>query len=147
MNVLIAYASARGSTQAIAHPIGERLRGRGPHARVGPMDDVDEHCLELADRPIWLFDVGSARVLGGGFERRAPTPESVARISAVAKVHDHHRFADAIARDDLSFRGRLFLRLVGGRYGDFRNRDEIEAWADTIAAEFVPRAPTSGGTT
>ncbi|GCD95830.1 hypothetical protein [Embleya hyalina] len=46
-----------------------------------------------------------------------------------------------------AFRGRLFLRPVGGRYGDFRNRTEIEAWADGIAAELVPRTPTTGGTT
>ncbi|MFE2872876.1 flavodoxin domain-containing protein [Embleya sp. NPDC059259] len=171
--VLIAYASAHGSTREIAHRIGERLRRGGLQARVGPMDEiedlapfdacilgsaihdgawlssaaafVDEHCVELADRPVWLFDVGLARALGGGFERHAPTPESVAKVSAIAKVHDYHRFAGAIARDDLSFRGRLFFRLVRGRFGDFRDWSEIEGWADGIADELVPDARISGG--
>ncbi|MFI1583839.1 flavodoxin domain-containing protein [Embleya sp. NPDC020630] len=175
VNVLIAYASMHGSTRAIAHHIGERLRRRGLHARVGPMDKIEdlssfdacvlgsaihggawlpvattfvnEHCVELADRPVWLFDVGLTRTLGGGFERHAPTPESVDKISAVAKVHDHHRFAGAIARKDLSLRRRLFFRAAGGHYGDFRDWAEIEAWADSIAAELVPQAPASGGTT
>ncbi|MGC0418128.1 flavodoxin domain-containing protein [Embleya sp. AB8] len=173
MNILVTYASAHGSTRGVAHRIGDRLRGHGLSVRVEPVSGVedlsgfdacvlgsaihggswlpaavafaDERRAEFGDRPVWLFDVGLARAIGGGFERHAGTPESVTALSAVAQVRNYHRFAGALARSDLPRSGRLFFRLARGRYGDFRDWAEIEAWADTIADALVTGAPAPEG--
>src|SRR5262245_25089944 len=95
MRVLVAFASQRGSTRAIAHAIGARLRAAGHAADVRPAGEALDlasydavvlgsaihnglwlaaasafaggHCAALAARPLWLFTVGSL-----GSDRRWP---------------------------------------------------------------------------
>lgn len=52
MNVLIAHASTRGSTRAIAHRIAGRPRGRGPHACVGPMAEIRAWADTVPAQPV-----------------------------------------------------------------------------------------------
>ncbi len=46
---------------------------------------------------------------------------------------DHRFFSGAIDRDQLSAAQRLIFRGLGGSYGDFRNWQKIDAWAQSIA--------------
>ena len=86
-SVLVAYASAYGSTRGVARAIGDRLERAGLHADVVPSHEVralasydavvlgsaihgnawlssaaafvDSHAAALATRPVWLFSVAS----------------------------------------------------------------------------------------
>lgn len=41
----------------------------------------------------------------------------------------------AMSKDHLTPRGRAKFRLMGGRYGDFRNWEEIDSWASAVAED------------
>jgi hypothetical protein len=67
-NVLVAYASARGSTRGIAERIAARLSDRGARVEVRSVDDVDD--IVVYDTVIiasavysqsWLPNAGSGR--------------------------------------------------------------------------------------
>jgi len=86
-NILVAYASAHGSTKGIAKMIGDRLSRAGLHADVRPIDEVAalesydavvigsaihnqtwlapaaafvrDQAAILSKRPVWLFSVSS----------------------------------------------------------------------------------------
>ncbi|MET9294714.1 flavodoxin domain-containing protein [Streptomyces sp. NPDC003077] len=99
---------------------------------------------ELAGRPLWLFSVGLARVLGGWVERRAPDPEPVRSLCAALHPVDHHLFAGAFEREHTGLVGHVVFRAMGGRYGDHRDWDEIGAWADGIARHLATISRSAG---
>jgi menaquinone-dependent protoporphyrinogen oxidase len=170
MRVLIAHASAHGSTRGIAERIARGLRGEGLEADCSPAGEVAglapydavvvgsavhsmrwlpearrfalEHAGELRARPTWLFSVSS---LGDEESMLAPGAARVLRalggdtkeiraLRAAVRPREHRNFAGAIARTDWSRAGSVFLRLMGGRYGDHRNWPAVDAWATAIAA-------------
>jgi menaquinone-dependent protoporphyrinogen oxidase len=173
MRILVAYDSAHGSTRDIAYRIAASLRTLGLRAEAGSTRDVrsvrgfDAFVLGSAvhagewlpgvtaflranaprfdGRPVWLFDVGLAPAMGGTYPSHTRFPEAVAHTVAETEVRDYHRFAGAIAKGDLSWTGRLSFRRAGGRYGDFRDWHEIDAWAARIGRALDRDASDIGG--
>ena len=93
---------------------------------------VDEHVGELATLPVWLFSSGP---IGAPPK---PAPEEavhIDKIVALVKPRDHHLFAGQLVRSRLSFPERAVARAFHSPEGDFRDWDEIDAWAGEIAAE------------
>jgi menaquinone-dependent protoporphyrinogen oxidase len=158
MTVLVAVASRHGSTEEIARAIGASLKERGLDAevvRVDEVDDVagydavvlgsavyagrwlesarrfvDEHVSELATLPIWLFSSGP---IGA-----PPKPESeeavhVDKVMSLTHAREHRLFAGQLVRSRLSFAERAVTRAFHAPEGDFRDWDEIDAWAGEIA--------------
>lgn len=98
----------------------------------------------LARRPLWLFDVS---LVG---ERSSAFPAPVARglrrlktrsatevpdaLSAAVTPVGRHDFAGAVAPVHWPATGRLVFRLMGGRYGEHTDWDEVDGWAAAIAA-------------
>jgi menaquinone-dependent protoporphyrinogen oxidase len=169
MRMLVAHASAHGSTQGIAERIARRLRAEGLDTDCRPADEVAvlahydavvlgsavhtmrwlpearrfalDHAAELRTLPTWLFSVSSVgdqeSMLAPGAARvlrslRGETRE-IQALRAALRPREHRNFAGAIARGDWSTAGSVFLRLMGGRYGDHRNWPAIDAWAGDIA--------------
>jgi menaquinone-dependent protoporphyrinogen oxidase len=163
MRVLIAFASRYGSTRGIGDAIAERLRAAGHSVDVQNAADVESvaaydavvlgsaiynqawlaeaaqlaqhEARVLADRPLWLFSVGALsseqRWPLGALARREP--KDIARLRRALRPIDYHVFAGAVAPEHLSLVGRLFFKLLKGRYGDYRDWRESVAWADGIA--------------
>ena len=95
---------------------------------------MEERGAELAGRPVWLFSSGP---LG---EPPRPTEDEavdVAGIVAATGAREHRLFAGRLDRHLLSFRERAVVRAVRAAEGDFRDWDEIDGWADTIAAALL----------
>jgi|SRR5581483_5619780 len=176
MHILTAYASRYGSTREIAEAIARRLRAAGHAidmrsagevAAVGAYDVVvlgsaiydgawiteaaelaRRNIDALAARPVWLFSVGAI-----SSEQRWPLgalakqePKEIAAFLDAIHPRDYHVFAGAVERDRLSFAGRLFFKLLKGRYGDYRNWQEIAAWAERIACQLAAGEPAPAGT-
>lgn len=112
----------------------------------------------LASRPVWLFSsgpLGSDSVDAKGQDvREAAKPREYAEFSEAIHPRDHHVFFGAYdpVTDPVGIM-ETFLKLVpGGRTalpdGDFRDWDEIDAWAARIADELsrTPDAGPTGGT-
>jgi menaquinone-dependent protoporphyrinogen oxidase len=68
----------------------------------------------------------------------AEEPKLLAQFEGVIEPVAHHLFSGVIAPGHLPRTGRLFFRVIGGRYGDYRNWSEIETWARQIAAAMPP---------
>lgn len=174
MRVLVAYASADGSTGEIAERIAGRLRGRGHEATAAPagtvggiatydavvlgsavhgrewLDDattfVQSHRGALAERPVWVFSVGMPDALPRVFRKLARTEEAAIVEHLDGLVTEGHRlFSGVVKPGQFPIQSRMFLRLLGGRYGDFRDWAGIDQWADDIARR-LDRLPsrTSG---
>lgn len=97
---------------------------------------VNRAAPELARRPVWLFSVGMPDALGRILRRLAAKSEA-AKVTAPYRVlvspRGERLFSGVFLREHTSpGPGRAF-RLLGGRFGDFRDWPAIDAWADEIA--------------
>ncbi len=159
MTVLVAAASKHGATAEIADAIGRTLERAGfdvvvenaaevtavkqytaavigsgayaGHWLKAARELVDQHEAELAQIPVWLFSSGP---LGNPLKPQDEEAVNVDGIIEMTKAVDHRVFAGALDRDKLSFAERAIIRAVRAEDGDFRDWDDIEAWAREIAA-------------
>jgi menaquinone-dependent protoporphyrinogen oxidase len=166
MAVLIGYASQHGSTRSIATRIGIRLNERGSQIDVRPIDQVEDlsrydavvlgsalhddawlpeatHFVEhhrdwLAEAPLWMFSVGVAQVVESTWEN-APEPANITRFRHRLRPMGHRLFAGALHREHLPLRKRVGFRASGGRFGDYREWAEVDAWAENIAHQLSVR--------
>jgi len=169
MTVLVAYASAQGSTKGVAEEVARRLSAAGLSVDVRPADEVthtagydavvlgsaihDRRWLRAAvnllnelrkkpPRPVWLFSVCTVGETTSFLGPRATRWARRARKlpPGIAEAAAPHRFfAGVIERSHWNAWGRLFFAATGGRYGDRRDWADIDAWADGIVAALVGR--------
>ncbi|MFE1785816.1 flavodoxin domain-containing protein [Streptomyces sp. NPDC059506] len=172
MLVLVGYASEHGSTRGIAERVALVLAETGIAAEARPVADVGDAGVYdafvlgsavhanawlpdasrfvgrnralLTERPVWLFSVGLARVVGGWFEAHSPEPREVSRWREELRPREHRTFAGALLKEHLPGAGRLAYRMMHGRYGDFRNWPEIDDWAQDIARSLPAGTRTTG---
>lgn len=170
MNLLVAYATAHGSTKQVAEAIGERLRSAGFDVTVKAADDVTDVAsfdavvlgsavhnarwltpasalaAELRKhpaRPLWLFSVCT---IGETSSFLGPRMSRLARRrrpqpdEAAESGAPHRFFAGAIEKSHWSRIGRMSFVVAGGHYGDHRDWADIDRWADTIAADLAEDA-------
>jgi menaquinone-dependent protoporphyrinogen oxidase len=161
--VLVAHASRQGSTEGVAESIAATLRAQGRDVECRAAADVDDlgpyeavvfgsavydqawlpegeafisrHRGALAERPTWLFTVGSfgdrARLIGRIARRE---PKDIAATREAIRPSEYRVFAGVIDARRWPLLPRLLFRLLGGRFGDNRDWHDIEAWARQIAA-------------
>jgi menaquinone-dependent protoporphyrinogen oxidase len=157
MNVLVASQTRHGATREIADLIGATLRERHIAADIRDLADVrdlapydavvlgsavymgswmkpakafvDRHAGELRTRPTWLFSSGPTGEAGvDGAE-----PVNVDDLLAAARPRGHRVFAGRLERNRLGMFERAVANVVHAPEGDFRDWEEIEDWAVSIA--------------
>jgi menaquinone-dependent protoporphyrinogen oxidase len=114
---------------------------------------VRRNCDVLAERPVWLFSsgpLGSKANDAQGRDLRAVTiPKEIAEFKNTICLRDHRVFFGTMNPEKLSFTHRLVLKLPVNRdnaifpVGDFRDWNDIEAWATAIAQELKTSANSS----
>ncbi len=112
-------------------------------------DFLRRHLSALAGRPVWLFSVSAVGERTSAFPPEVATrlrqvlrlPAAVASAAGALRPRDHHSFAGVLRPEHWGLEGRVFMTGLGGRYGDHRDWDEIEDWAEGIAAELAALAP------
>ncbi|WP_166027332.1 flavodoxin domain-containing protein [Streptomyces chilikensis] len=169
--VLIAHATAHGSTLGIAERVADILRRRGAQVEVRPCDDVaDVHPYDavvlgsavhdmawlpealdlvrrerdaLREHPVWIFSVGMPGALRGPWKLLAGREEPKVAGPALRELRprDHRLFSGVIRPEHLPPGGRVSLRAMGLRYGDHRDWEAVDDWARRIADDL-----TRGGT-
>lgn len=155
--VLVAYATACGSTREVAGAVGGALRTAGLEVDVWPVQEVVGmegydavvlgsavyvgHWLDaarrfarhqesaLTRRPLWLFSSGPVGDPAVPADEAAEVPELVERLGAQA----HRTFAGRLRLADLALVERAAVRCVHANEGDFRDWPAIRAWARDIA--------------
>jgi menaquinone-dependent protoporphyrinogen oxidase len=167
VTVLVAYATKHGSTEQIAETIGRELRLRGLAADVRSVEEIEsvgcyesvvlgsavyvghwlsnarafarEHAAELAERPTWLFSSGPV-----GHPLR-PTDDAVQidDIVEATLAKEHRIFPGNLDRSRLSRCEWAVVFALRVKEGDYRNEDEVSAWARTIAASLERQLSSS----
>ena len=160
MNVLVTAASRHGATQEIAEAIGRTLSDRGVVASVVPIADVTDlngydavivgsavymghwldsaqkfvgqHSETLSSRPTWLFSSGP---IGDPPRPKEPQAVDVTDIVSRTQAKEHHLFAGKLDKSKLGFGERAVMLAFRAFEGDYRDWNEIEAWASGIAQE------------
>lgn len=167
MAVLVGYATRYGSAAQVAERIADRLRSRGVEVALRPLTDaldpseydavvlgsavysgswlpdavnfVQRHGATLAERPVWTFSVGSLERQRGLLRRRRwPDARQLPDITNRIGTRDHAFFGGVIDPAALPLLQRWVFRAAGGRYGDFRDRSQIDRWAARIAEAAAP---------
>lgn len=174
MRILVAYASCHGSTAEIARRIASTLESRGETVECRAMSEVadlagfdavvagsavhDQDWLPdarafmsrfaaaLGGLPVWLFSVGMPAALPGRLRSWAMQEEGLvaAKLPALVQPREHRLFSGVVLREHLTAGGRAKFRLMGGRYGDFRDWAGIDSWASAIASGLHQTAQRSG---
>lgn len=155
IKVLVSAGSKHGATAEIAASVGNTLAGRGLDVTVDRPEEVTnvdgyqavvlgsavyaghwtDPAKHLAQRiattdpksAVWLFSSGP---LGN-----PPKPEEddASEIIEVTSAREHHVFAGKIDKSKLSFGEKAIMIAVRAPEGDFRDWEEITAWAEGIA--------------
>jgi menaquinone-dependent protoporphyrinogen oxidase len=106
----------------------------------------------LAGRPVWLFSVGMSGALPRPMQSLASRyePKEIAGYRQAIAVAGHQLFSGVIRPEHWDRRARRRFRLLGCRYGDYRDWDAIDAWADQIVerlsgVEAGPRSRAGSG--
>jgi menaquinone-dependent protoporphyrinogen oxidase len=167
MRILVAYATANGSTRGVAERIANRLYDHGHAVAALGVHEVHDlspynafvvgsaihgqawlpeadrfmnwHHDVLRDHPTWLFSVGMPEALAKSLRQWAGK-EGPKVVEPFTDIHAraNHLFTGVVAKEQLPRVSRVMFRLFGGRYGDFRDWDAIDAWADEIATALQP---------
>lgn len=95
----------------------------------------------LAQRPVWLFSSGPLGTqttdAAGNDLRASAVPKQIAGLRAAIAPRDHRVFFGALDRNTFGLTEKLISALPAGRNllqeGDFRDWDDIDAWAASIA--------------
>ncbi len=160
MRVLIAVASKHGSTREIASVIANELRAENltvelrEAIEVGDVIGYDavllgsaiyagkwlseaqrfaaQHQVELSTVPVWLFSSGP---LGTDDPQPQDDPDLLATPLGDVKPQDHRVFTGKLDLARLGFGERLLTKVVSAPSGDFRDWEEIRAWAQKVANE------------
>lgn len=106
---------------------------------------VHAHREQLATRPVWLFSsgpVGTETIDAEGHDvREAAKPKEFAELAEMISPREHVIFFGALDPDRYGLTERLIRALPAGKKllieGDFRDWDEIEHWATSIARELT----------
>jgi len=109
-------------------------------------DFIRKNTALLSNRPVWLFSSGpigtETKDAQGRDVRETAVPKEIADFEVAIQPRGHHVFFGAFDHTKLSFTHRLVYAFPASKKlfteGDFRDWDEIDAWAATIAASLVP---------
>ena len=163
VRVLVTYASRMGSTAEIAQAISARLSTAGLDVSATPCDQapspeafdavvcgsaiynnrwvkaarhfVHANTSSLGQRPTWLFESGPC---GDVAEQRHESSRSVLRAAREIGCDPPKVFGGNL--DPARAKSRLARWVANSDLaGDYRNWDEIDAWADGIARSLAAR--------
>ena len=142
--VLVAYASAHGSTQEIAEYITARLAGSGLRVQAHSVVDAPDPAAfdavvigsaihdrawlpgaeeyvrrfraVLEQRTIWMFSVGMAPALRGviGCRLAAAIPPRINAIREALRPRGYQQFAGVVQRQRMTVCSRLIYWAIGG---------------------------------
>jgi menaquinone-dependent protoporphyrinogen oxidase len=112
---------------------------------------IDDNAAGLASRPTWLFSVSSVGDTNSFFgprvtrwiQRSRQEPKGVTRLLALVGARAHRNFTGAVERGHWNVLGTVFLRTLGGTFGDHRDWADIDAWASALGQQLRTLEPSS----
>lgn len=167
MQVLVTVGSRHGSTREIGAEIADVLERSGHTVTILDPEDVTnldgfdavvlgsavyvgrftESVRALADRlegrlaevALWLFWSGPI----GNPPRPSEQPDDVRNLVRRLVPRGQHEFGGRVERTELAMAERALVAMVGAKPGDYRDFEEIDLWAESIAAKLHARPRAS----
>ena len=167
MRALIAYGSKRGGTAELAEMIASALETHGIQADVRPAGAagspeaydavivagalymkrwhrqarrfVRRQTRVLRDRPVWL--VSSGPLDDSARESDVPPVPQVERLMDRIGARGHATFGGRLARDAKGFPASAMAKTSAG---DWRDVEQVQNFAATVAAHLVARPHQAG---
>jgi menaquinone-dependent protoporphyrinogen oxidase len=173
--VLVAYATAAGSTTGVAERVADVMRTAGCDAVCRPagpdldltgfdalvvgsavhgmawlpdaVDLVGRAAASRGGAPAWCFSVGGVNPHGRltWYLARQEAERVERQFPAGFAVREHRVFAGVVETHGVPLWARLMYRLTGTRAGDNRDWPAIEAWARNIAADLITETARDRG--
>jgi menaquinone-dependent protoporphyrinogen oxidase len=165
MNVLVAYASKRGSTTEIAETVAARLRREGLGVCLEPAGDVQslerfdavvlgsavymkrwpgdarhflkKHRKALRQKPFWVFSSGPVGDPAQDDQAWIEPPKLAQKVDDLGG-RGHVVFGGCVPAEPRGMVERAMVDGIPKEYRDRRNWDEIRAWAKQVASDLVP---------
>ncbi|MEI6292046.1 MAG: flavodoxin domain-containing protein [Methanomicrobiales archaeon] len=163
MQILVAFATRKGSTGEIASAIGKELEGGGQQVKVSLLKDtsspegydaavlgapvytghIDDDLRKFVDRnknglkniPVAAFAVGLAPV-----DHKIGSPEDLEKqlrtLASPVKLVAITVFAGKLDTAQHSFMTKTMISLMKAPTGDFRDWDVIREWAKSLPGLF-----------
>ncbi len=166
-HILLAYATRAGSTAEVAAAIAESLKSRNLNVEVQPvksnpsLDGVEAAILGSAIRmgswlpemldfikanqaalnaiPTALFTL---HILNTGQDQASLAARNayLNPVRLLLKPADEAFFSGKLTLESLSFVDRMMAKMVKPPIGDYRQWDQIRAWASTVLNETITRS-------
>lgn len=161
MKLLVVYGSKHGSTREIAEKITDELKkrkinvdlitsdmgtditkyqaviiGSGVYAGnwVGKAKKfIESNSSDLLKTRVWLFSVGPIGDPLKPSPDKAVSPELVKELKKQTNAVEHKLLAGSLNMKNLNFGEKLIVKAFKTPEGDYRDWDEISAWAQKIA--------------
>lgn len=170
-HILVTYASKHGSTEEIALRIANRLQLHSDfsvdispiHAAkhieeydalvIGSaiymgkwLPEVTTFLIEnthlLSQRNVWLFASGpTEKRANNAAVKKADVPEEIRFDVKHINPRDIVEFYGRLDPSQLSFLEKVVVRIVGAEAADYRDWENIDLWADGIAANLKALEP------
>lgn len=165
VRILVTVASRHGATQELGAEVAQVLRDAGHQVDERAPDDVDQvhdydavvlgsavyvgrlaaslrdlvdrQAGQLRQRPTWLFWSGPI----GDPPVPATVPDDVTTAAARTGSAEPKAFAGRLERTDLNLSERALVAMTKAEPGDYRDLDEVRAWAATIVRELAAVRP------
>lgn len=161
MHVLVSVASRHGATAEIGEAVALAIAEHGHFVDVIDPDEVDKvtdfdavvlgsavyagrlavslralvqrQSGQLRQRPVWLFWSGPV----GDPPMPVTPPDDVGTIASSIGARESRCFVGRLERTGLDLSERALVALTHAEQGDFRDFDDVRAWAATVAAELA----------
>ena len=107
---------------------------------------LTRHATELANVPVWAFSVGMAEALPKPIRRRGAVFQEQRLETVLSEqiaLRGHKAFSGVFSASQMPVPLRILFRLVGGRFGDFRDWAAVDAWTDQITAQLAKPASST----
>ncbi|MEU7576049.1 flavodoxin domain-containing protein [Streptomyces sp. NPDC041068] len=121
-----------------AYVLGSAVHGQAWLEQAKDFLRLNDDLLQM--RPVWVFSVGMPAALRGPWRKAAARKEQeviTEDLPGHIPYRSHRLLSGVIRPGHLPVTGRLVFRLMGCRYGDFRDWSAIDAWSHDIAGELA----------
>ncbi|HTW07643.1 MAG TPA: flavodoxin domain-containing protein [Acidimicrobiales bacterium] len=168
MPVLVTYGSTRGGTEGLAQMLAEGLRAEALSVEVASASKVTStqgyeavvvggalyaarwhrhsrrfvkrHARELRHKPTYFFSSGPLD--SSASEREIAPVRGVQALMAVVGARGHATFGGRLAPDAEGFAASAMAKRNAG---DWRDQDQVRAWAHRLATELSPGPASASG--
>jgi menaquinone-dependent protoporphyrinogen oxidase len=104
---------------------------------------LSSNSAALANTPVWAFSVGTPFAIGKIAQRFLESQEEEQKLAAAikeqVKIEGHVLFSGMFVKSQATKKFNFWWRVFGGKFGDFREWEDINKWAGEVGENIAQR--------